>query len=143
MTGRRVRGADLRWVAGGAGLAVLVMLALRVTGLPPTGGWGLAVTMAALAAVFLLAFPLLERVGVRGPGMLRAVVLMLAGATLWDGMAIASAPAWYGGEGTVVSAAAATILFGVGVLLLVAVPLADRGAAATDDEHDRRLATRG
>lgn len=51
---------------------------------------------------------------------------MVAGATLWDGVAIAAAPGWYGGEASQVSAAAALILFGVGVLLLAAVVLADR-----------------
>ena len=61
-----------------------------------------------------------------GVALLRAVALMLAGATLWDGVAIAAAPGWYGGEASPLTAAAAFILFGVGVLLLVAVVLADR-----------------
>ena len=119
------RTKDAGWVLVGVVLAVALMTVVRLAAVPPVGGPGLAVSFVVGSAVFCLAFPLLRGLRVHGPALLRAVALMLAGATLWDGVAIAAAPGWYGGEASSLTAAAALILFGVGVLLLVAVVLAD------------------
>jgi hypothetical protein len=78
------------------------------------------------SAVFCLAFPLLRGLRVQGPGAAARGRPHARRSDLWDGVAIAAAPGWYGGEASSLSAAAALILFGVGVLLLVAVVLADR-----------------